>query len=120
MKTLLAQRFFLLPATLQGVDRLIEQFELVDPKPWEEVVKQVGDASKESIVFREDLMTTLEQHFSPHMLQWIAACAVYPQLQWKMTLAPGQRTLHGGRQSANGRKHPESGTASLVCGRKDP
>jgi hypothetical protein len=87
---LLAQRFFLLPATLQGVDRLIEQFELVDPKPWEEVVKQVGDASKESIVFKEGLMPTLQQHFSPHMLQWIAACAVYPQLQWKMTLHLGK------------------------------
>ncbi len=92
---LLAQRFFLLPATLQGVDRLIEQFELVDPKPWEEVVKQIDDSTKESIVFKDDLLTTLQQHFSNHMLQWIAACAVYPQLQWKMTLHLGKELSTG-------------------------
>ncbi len=88
---LLAKKFLLLPASLQGVDRLIEQFELVEPKPWEEMVKLVNDASKENIVFRDDLMTTLEYYYpEPAMRNWIAACAVYPQLQWKLTLHLGK------------------------------
>lgn len=86
----LARRFFLLPASLQGIDRLIEQFELDEPKPWEELVKQIDDISVESILFREDLLTTLRQHYPEPMIRWIAACAVYPQLQWKMTLHLGK------------------------------
>lgn len=87
---MLARKFFLLPASLQGIDRLIEQFELVEPKPWEEMIKQIDDASKESIRMREELLTTLRMYYSEPMVRWIAACAVYPQLQWKLTLHLGK------------------------------
>lgn len=86
----LALHFFVLPASLGGIEQLIEQFELEDPRPWEESLKQVDDAIKDKVYFKGNLIETLQFYFPRPMVNWIAACAIYPQLQWKLTLHLGK------------------------------
>ncbi len=40
-------------------------------------------------------MRELEFYYSPDLLRWIAACAIYPELNWNLTLALGEFLSRG-------------------------
>lgn len=41
-------------------------------------------------------LTDFDLYFNPKILQWIAACAVYPELNWGLTLLLGKNLFEGG------------------------
>ncbi len=87
----LGKEFVVLPASPDSLRFLVDQWdqgEEAEFEKWRDVVK---DAPAEPITWEGDLMNTLAQHYSPSMLRWIAACAVYPALHWDATLFIGEQ-----------------------------
>ena len=89
---LLRQQLPVVPATLQSLTFLLEQWSAKDEADFDQWSAYVQDVQREPIVLEGDLMSTLEKHYDPAMLQWIAGCAIYPELHWDLTLLIG-RTL---------------------------
>ena len=98
----LATKFRLLPATLKGLSELVETIEAIEPKDYR-LWKKVNDETAEPLRLPEtlsadELMGVLKAEFirysngktDDRLVQWIAACAVYPSLHWDLTLALGQ------------------------------
>jgi len=93
----LAEQFAILPASLQGLRAAVDFFETDEPI---NVRRAVQDAPIAAIQLENGLIETLHQHFSEkdengniiddRLVQWIAACAVYPTVQWELTLEIGQ------------------------------
>ena len=83
--------FYLLPMSLQGWSAAVEQLDATEPIHTSEWLARLEDIQREPIVLEGDLMTSLRKHFSEPMIEWIAACAVYPLLQWELTLALGRQ-----------------------------
>ncbi len=97
----LAEIFSIFPASPQGCSAAIEQLDAAEPLHAEEWIKRIDDVSFEPIVVEGDLLSALQRHFPEPVLDWIAACAVYPILQWELTLylgselsAPGHSLVH--------------------------
>ena len=86
----LTNLFHYLPATVEGLKATLEQFEALEPKPNEQVLNKIKDAATAPIALKGDLIESLQAHFPERMLQWIAACAIYPSLHWDLTLFLGQ------------------------------
>ncbi|MEL7120201.1 MAG: WG repeat-containing protein, partial [Bacteroidota bacterium] len=86
----LAQKFLILPASIQGVGKLVEQFELDDPQPLDTIIKELNDVDRSTIWTGTQLIESLRPYYSESMIRWIAACAIYPLLQWKLTLHLGK------------------------------
>lgn len=89
---LLAEQFTLLPASMEGfnllLDTLEEESEENEMPAWRDLVQ---DDPKSAIRIREDqVLTSLQQHFSPPVVRWLAACAIYPSLHWDLTLFIGR------------------------------
>ena len=87
----LEQSFIVLPASLQGLNFLIEQLDAgedADPESWR---SRIVDAQMEDIDLGDSLIESLLQHFSLPVFNWIAACAVYPNLHWDLTRYLGQK-----------------------------
>ncbi len=100
-ETHLSQIFTLLPASVQGWSAAIEALEALEPLPIDELARRIDDAPLDPIRLENgDLIGSLLKHFPPILVDWIAACAVYPLLQWELTLywgailsPPGQNLL---------------------------
>jgi len=93
--------FYLLPASLQGWSAAVEQLDAIEPIHTSEWLARLEDIQREPVVLEGDLIASLRNHFAEPMIEWIAACAVYPLLQWELTLAlgselspPGSTLLH--------------------------
>lgn len=86
----LEERFRVLPASLQGLDYLVEQWDAGEDANFSDWAAKVTDAPRTAIELTGGLIPSLKQHYSPEMLRWIAACAVYPALHWDLTLYLGQ------------------------------
>ena len=87
-ETQLSKYFVLLPAGLEGLQRLVTQLEAhsrEDTAGWEEL----GLKAVPPIQFQGSLRESLETHFEPNLLRWIAACALWPALHWDLTLFLG-------------------------------
>ncbi len=89
----LAEEFVILPSTVEGFQRVIEEFEAVAPADFSKWQK-IQDVSLEKIAFKGDLITTLNYYYlkndNVNLIKWIAACAVYPTIHWDLTLSIGQ------------------------------
>ncbi|MCO6491630.1 MAG: WG repeat-containing protein [Phaeodactylibacter sp.] len=85
----LAEQFQLAPASLQGLEALADQFDAKEAKTYDELLPQVEDAPKEPILIEGDFIQSLQRYYPPRLLDWIAACAVYPSLEWDLTLHLG-------------------------------
>ena len=72
--------FNLMPASLQGLNFLIEQLDAGEDADWGIWRGKITDAPAEPVELQGGLITTLRYYFSERMMQWIAACAVYPSL----------------------------------------
>lgn len=53
--------------------------------------KNMPDVLQQPFAFEEELISDLQQHFSPAHLDWIAACALWPTLHWDLTLYLGTK-----------------------------
>lgn len=79
----LATQFALVPATLDGLASLAAYFELpstADMRDWLDEGKPYGSA---------DSVDPLRRYLGEDTFQWLCACAVYPELQWDLTLCIG-------------------------------
>jgi len=89
---LLRNQLPVVPATLQSLTFLLEQWSAKDEADFDQWPAYVEDVQREPIELEGDLVTTLKKHYDPAMVQWIAGCAIYPELHWDLTLLIG-RTL---------------------------
>ena len=91
----LDQLFHLLPLQLESLEILLEAYE-VDETPTAESWRQrLAPLLYPPIELQGSLIATLEQHYSPIMMRWIAACAVLPTLHWHLTLYWGRYLSSG-------------------------
>lgn len=97
-ESLLASRFLLGPTTLDGLSELIEQMDYEETRDWHRW-QSVKDPRYEVLELRGDLLTMLHAHFDAFapdgrrddaFVRWVAGCAVFPALQWDLTLRVGQ------------------------------
>ncbi len=86
----LADRFQVMPASLDSLYLAVSQWNAGESLPgdWQ---RQIKDAIEESIKLKGDLLSTLREYYDESMIRWIAACAIYPALQWELTLYLGQQ-----------------------------
>jgi len=79
----------LLPASPGGIGAALDLFAADDPVDTRDLLRQVRDALHAPFAFGEDLMEDLNRHFTPPVVDWIAACALWPTLSWDLTLHLG-------------------------------
>ncbi len=117
----LAQKFRILPASLKGIGELVETIEAVEAKDYR-LWKTVKDPLAQPLrlpetLNDEELMSVLKAEYMRYnnrqpddrLVQWIAACAVYPTLHWDLTLALVPPALQRGElDSAKNRELPLS------------
>lgn len=85
----LAGLFAVAPASVQGLDLALEQFETLEQRSPAEAIRRVADAVAEPFEFEGSLLGSLRRHFPEPLIRWMAACAVYPALHWDLTLYLG-------------------------------
>lgn len=100
LETGLAKLFKVLPATIDGMTHLAERNEVVDVNElihWKgKNAEQVIDLDEHPIVVIENLkyyLRNLDYNQSTDkadVLTWLAACAIYPELYWDLTLLIGK------------------------------
>jgi hypothetical protein len=81
----LSQHFFIVPATLDGLQALTEYYERADaisPESWipKEATKTPLDLDSPSALL------SLHAYLEDEAFQWLCACAVYPRLEWDLTI----------------------------------
>jgi hypothetical protein len=80
----LAAQFAVVPATLEGLTVLAGYFELpasLSNQAW--AGRELGADSSVS------MSDALRRYLGPDVFQWLCACAIYPELQWDLTLRLG-------------------------------
>ncbi len=87
---LLAEEFIVLPSNVEGIIQAVNQFET--GKRSDLLLQQTPNLrQKQSIHIDETQpLVSLKQHFDEPIIQWIAACAIYPELNWDLTLHIGE------------------------------
>ena len=91
----LGELFVLLPLSMQSLQFWLEELEMEEDARFDTWPGRVKDAPQQPIELNGALVSSLQAHFSEPMLQWIAACAVYPALHWDLTLYLGQQLSIG-------------------------
>ncbi|HYO91860.1 MAG TPA: hypothetical protein VEQ40_09495, partial [Pyrinomonadaceae bacterium] len=85
----LARQFVLLPATLDGLQSLVDYFEAAvtpDMRVW----TRTNGASATTIDFNRPITTKmLRDYLGKDVFEWLCACAIYPELHWDLTLYLG-------------------------------
>jgi outer membrane protein OmpA-like peptidoglycan-associated protein/ABC-type nitrate/sulfonate/bicarbonate transport system substrate-binding protein/ABC-type amino acid transport system permease subunit len=86
----LADHFTLLPATLNGLGELSECFNL-QVAPYTSVTKQDGEPALPDLEspIAPNTVNELRHYLGEEPFQWLCACAIYPELQWDLTLYLG-------------------------------
>ncbi|MEQ8703756.1 MAG: hypothetical protein RIC19_07540 [Phaeodactylibacter sp.] len=86
----LGQLFTVLPLELESLEILLEALEN-DESPTAEVWQsRLSGKLQPPVQLNGPLLTTLNSHYSRPMLEWIAACALFPTLHWHLTLYLGR------------------------------
>jgi formylglycine-generating enzyme required for sulfatase activity len=88
----LAELFRFAPASLPGMRRLIEAFEADETLQAPQFEKLAALAIGDPVLLEDgDLLQTLEKHYPDELTRtWLAACALWPELQYDLTLWLGQ------------------------------
>jgi TolB-like protein len=84
----LAQLFIVLPATLKGLLALVDYFETTVPGDLR-VWMSGGVSTPPLNQTPEEIVRALHHTLGEETFQWLAACAVYTELQWNLTLYIG-------------------------------
>ncbi|MCB0547091.1 MAG: N-acetylmuramoyl-L-alanine amidase [Phaeodactylibacter sp.] len=87
----LEEIFTLLPLSMQSLLFWLQELEMEEDARFDTWPDRVKDAPRAPIELNGALAPSLQGHFSEPMLQWIAACAIYPALHWDLTLYLGQQ-----------------------------
>lgn len=86
----LGQRFTVLPLELESLEILLEALEN-DEVPTAEVWQnRLAGRLRPPVQLEGPLLDTLKHHYPQPILQWIAACALFPTLHWHLTLYLGR------------------------------
>lgn len=92
----LGELFVLMPLSMQSLRFWLEELEMEEDARFDNWPNHVKDAAQEPVELSGALIPSLQAYYSEPMLQWIAACAVYPSLHWDLTLTLGQMLSKGG------------------------
>ncbi|MBK7870325.1 MAG: hypothetical protein IPJ74_06360 [Saprospiraceae bacterium] len=92
----LAEHFYFMPASIESLAATLEEFSNIEPRSPQELIPRLEDAQWRPIEVEGDIISTLRKHYDERRIQWIAACAVYPQLQWDITLFLGREFSNDG------------------------
>lgn len=90
-EAVLANFFTLFPSDINGLIEVVNTFEHTSNKglkPWE--FDSVPFNSTINLDNEPNLLNLLEKKVGKPMTQWIAACAIYPELNWSLTLQLGK------------------------------
>lgn len=90
----LSEAFLTLPNSVGGMLELVQYFEERATPTLREWKYELEPTDKLLQVDEDRLVADLEAQLPPHLLSWVAACALYTELHWDLTLAIG-RTLRG-------------------------
>lgn len=85
----LAQHFVLLPATLDGIQSLVDYFEaavIPDMRVWS---RTNASAAAPPDFDRPLTVRKLREYLGKDVFEWLCACAIYPELHWDLTLYLG-------------------------------
>jgi tetratricopeptide (TPR) repeat protein len=86
----LAQHFVLLPATLEGLQSLVDYFEAAvtpDMRVW---MRDQGASGGAPLDFDRPInIKMLRDYLGKDVFEWLCACAIYPELHWDLTLYLG-------------------------------
>lgn len=94
----LGSHFLVLPATIAGLQAAVDHFQL----PSRDSVtrrnnRRLALGSHVPSLSGADCVRVLRHHVGESGLQWVCACAVYPELQWQLTLHLGMlHEVNGG------------------------
>jgi acyl carrier protein len=92
----LATHFIVLPASLDGLMALVDHFDTMvttDPRIW----SPTGFHEPPTDLDEEVSVEALKSYLGDPAFQWLCACAVYPELQWNLTLYLGSlECMHPG------------------------
>jgi hypothetical protein len=80
-----------LPASPKGLHVALEGFLAEETPTQNEMLEQVEDALLHPITFKGDLLQDLRKHYDTPLLDWIAACTLWPTLSWELTLLLGEK-----------------------------
>lgn len=84
----LARNFILLPALLEGIEQLADNFEM--PIAPDFSYGRQDDLSPTPLDFdRTVTVEALRSDLGKEVFQWLCACAIYPELHWELTLHLG-------------------------------
>lgn len=91
--------FVVLPGTAEGMRELIEHFEQQKPSnlaawKYDDTLSQPGIDLRGPV---ETVLTRLHDFLSPELRAWVAACALYPDLYWDLTLYMGEVLEQSGK-----------------------
>ncbi|MEM9929048.1 MAG: hypothetical protein AAF840_04480, partial [Bacteroidota bacterium] len=87
----LGQLLPVLPANLRSLSFLIDQLDAGEEGEldrWRQATQH--QPQPQLALTATGLLDTLKTHYEPELLHWIAACAVYPRLQFELTCQLGQ------------------------------
>jgi hypothetical protein len=81
----LATEFYLAPSTVDGLMEAVDYFE-------NRAEKSLGDWHRDNIydVLNTDDVGLLNRSLPPEVFEWVGACALHPELHWKLTLHLGE------------------------------
>ena len=89
-EVILSGLFQTAPATIAGLQFVLDTFERSVPADIPTVVEQFRNESNTTVDVRGGLIEGLKAHFDEPMLYWIVVCAIYPSLHWNLTIRLGR------------------------------
>jgi hypothetical protein len=84
----LSQELLVVPATIDGLQALVDCFELSEMEGVRKWAKK-APALPPSDFDDPEILDSLRDYLGPESFQWLCACAIYPRLQWDLTLYIG-------------------------------
>lgn len=86
----LSEHLQVLPAGIQGMLQLVNHFESLSTPSLREWKYELGADDQTVRIDESQVVADLQRQLSPALVRWIAACAIYPELHWDLTLEIGE------------------------------
>ena len=86
----LGESFLLLPSSMGGLMQLVRHFEELSTPSLREWKYELEQTDRIIPIDEARVVDSLRASLSPAQLRWVAACAIYPELHWDLTMAIGE------------------------------
>ncbi|MFZ4427991.1 MAG: formylglycine-generating enzyme family protein, partial [Saprospiraceae bacterium] len=86
----LADLFPVMPSRVEGIAQVVRYFEKLPTPNLRDWKYDLGANDSPVPIHPEKVADSLSQHLRPEVLRWVAACALYPELHWDLTLRLGE------------------------------